>query len=174
MIRSLLTGSPLLGMLPAIVVAILAGAANLLGADAAAAGMPALPSRDALGIWWAMGAAVVVPSLLAGVNQAIQIWQRLTRSKIMDVAITADPRSLPRTRGDCIGIHEKDREWIRRVEAATQAFANGAAANSESVRTELQTRINTLSTSMDTQFSAINRELGGIGASLKILLGRGV
>jgi hypothetical protein len=144
-------------------------AMNVIAADSQGATL--VPSRDAAGIWWVMGAAVVLPGLLAGVNQAMQIWQRLTRKGPLDVAITADPRCAPRTRGDCIEIHEKDRAWIRKVEEKSQNLVAGALAQTEIVRNELHGRLNTLHGSFEAQMRDVNRELGEISAGVKILLG---
>ena len=131
--------------------------------------------RDAATITWILGGAGalgIVVGILAALNQGQQFLANL-RGKTHSVAISPDPASAYRTRGDCIAIHEKDRAWIGRVETETRTELSGERKAVKIETDNLHSRINTLHTSMNAQFCDLNKQLGSIQGGLNALLKRG-
>jgi len=105
--------------------------------------------------------------LVMAANQMLLFWQRITdRFKV-----SPPPAETYRTRKDCIDIHTKDRDWIRRVEGESrQTDKELAAETRKELRdetTKVHKRIDTLHTSMNEQFQGVVGELGRISGQLE-------
>jgi hypothetical protein len=107
-------------------------------------------------------------SLAVAANQLFALRNNIQASGKSTVSVTPDPHSEYRTRADCIAICEKDRSWIRRVEQAVPAVERQSRAELKTESDHLQQRIDTLHTSMNSQFNNINGRLCRIAGRLGI------
>jgi len=106
--------------------------------------------------------------LAVAVNQLLQVRDRMADKKTPSVKVKPDPHSEYRTRNDCIAICEKDRAWIRRVEASVPRVEKDARSEMKEETDKLHQRVDTLHTSMNAQFNNINGRLCRIAGRLGI------
>jgi hypothetical protein len=105
--------------------------------------------------------AAGVVLLAAGLNQVLTLVDRFRARSIPRVRVDTSADEEPRRRGDCLKIHQADREWIRRVESEGR---NDLKETSD----KLNQRIDTLHISMNAQFNNVAGQLGRICGRLGI------
>lgn len=147
-----------------VAIVVICGTTTLVAAQTGGVG-PSVPGPSTpagAAFWWLVGGSVAVPCIVAAINGILTL---IARAKSMGgettVNVRPDPHSDYRTRHDCIAIHEKDREWIRRVEDVSRREIKEATG-------ELHTRVDTLHTSMNAQFRDLAGSMGRIEGRLGV------
>lgn len=122
------------------------------------------PADASVAVWVLIG----ISALAFAFNQLMEARKRLGEAGNSTISVRPDPHTQFRARPDCTAIHEKDREWIRRVEAASVGYRDDARKDLRVETDKVHQRIDSLHTSMNSQLNAVAKQLGRISGRLGI------